>query len=443
MMKQLVQGACGGLRWRETLDLAEHIAKRAAEEGFPSTKRQRRALGVRVAQKAQRKMHAVQVSSPLPASGDAVSLVKTSDAALALRPRQKRLVTYDVLDCTFGSGYHSGAVLENGKPYTRVVALDCDPEAVTSAEELVAEFGSSRFRFLLGRMSEAKALFGEQSFDAVMVDPGASLTQLENPERGFLLADDSEHSFDMRYGPQVGVSALEYINTVPQHVLASSLASYGVLTGEQSMKMARTIRQKRPFHGSRRLLEAVEEAGYDLPDEGWWSQDSRKNSSLSWKLLTSLRCVVNNERFELEEALRSAFFLLRKNGRLVVFSRLAWEEELVRTTIDSHPHGLLCYTEDITVDDVQQHGHTRHTKMWVATRINESAFVLKNTVGLTDEAVRESSIRWMSDLYSGQTHGFPAENTTFENPDARERRTMRRNAQPPDFDWDDDPRHQR
>ncbi|KPA83875.1 putative mitochondrial S-adenosyl-methyltransferase mraW-like protein [Leptomonas pyrrhocoris] len=366
--------------------------------------------------------------------------VPSSLGELVAVTKQKRLISYDVLDCTFGTGFHSGVVLENGKPYTRVVAMDCDLDAATGAREVAEEFGSHRFRFYARPMSEAKALFGERSFDAVVIDPGPSLTQLENPERGFLLDDESDHCLDMRYGPSHGLSALEYLNTVPQNSLSRSLASYELLTPEQSTKLARAIRKGRPFGASRRVLEVVEEAGNDLPEEGWMAQDSRRKAPMSWKFLTSLRCIVNHERYELSEALQNALLLLRSDGRLVVFSRLPWEEKVIASTIEQHPHALLSYSERVSIEDVQEHGHSRHTKMWVATRTKQSSYILKNSRSLTEEAVRESAVRWMGGLYAGQTYGFPANNFTFENRDRKDWAAVRNNSKPLPFDWDDDPK---
>ncbi|RNC45113.1 putative S-adenosyl-methyltransferase mraW-like protein, partial [Trypanosoma cruzi] len=438
MMKQLFQGVCGGLRWLELKELAEHLATRAIEDGYPSTSSVRQALQAKRAPRSRRRQvreemrRNVAASLPLTSSQNALTVTGGLSTCLA---KPKRLVLYDVLDCTLGGGYHAGAVLENGGPYTRVVALDCDHDVMQTAMELVDEFGADRFKFFCRQMSEAKSLFGERSFDAVMIDPGPSETQLENPERGFLLDDENSHHLDMRYGPQLGIGALAYLNTVPQHALSGALSAYGLLTPEQSMKMAREVRCRRPFTSSRDVIGCVEAAGDMLPEEVWSTQSSRRKTPMSWKFFTSLRCILNNEMYELREALENALLLLRDDGRLVVFSRLMWEERLIQSTVESHPHALLCYTEDVPMEEVCEHGFTRHTKMWVASRVAKSSYALKNTVSLTEEKVRESSLRWLSGMYAGQTYGFPANNFTFENLEPKERRTRRRNGKPPPPDY--------
>ncbi|ORC89159.1 putative S-adenosyl-methyltransferase mraW-like protein [Trypanosoma theileri] len=440
MMKQLFQGVCGGLRWLDTKSLAEHLASRAIEEGYPSTRTMRQALKVKKAPLQKRRLiqrEMIKESTktpalPLTASNDALTV--TGGLSVHVH-KQKRLISYDVLDCTLGGGNHTGAILENGGPYTRVVALDCDRDAMHVARELASEFGGDRFRFFCSKMSEARSMFGERCFDAVMIDAGPSNTQLENPERGFLLDDEGAHHLDMRYGLQMGVAALAYLNTVPQHTLSSALSAYGILTPEQSMKMAREIRRRRPFTSSREVLASVETAGDMLPEDGWWTQSSRRKAPMSWKFLTSLRCIVNNEMYELRQTLENVLPMLRDDGRLVVFSRLAWEEELIRKIINDHPHALLCYLEDISFDEVGDYGFTRHTKMWVATRTAKSSYILKNSTTLTEEKVKESSLRWLSGMYAGQTYGFPANNFTFENMESKERHIRKRNNKPPPLDF--------
>lgn len=432
MMKQLFQGVCGGLRWLEVKEMAGYIAERAAQEGYRFRKRKKTFLR-RENSTPKFMKDVVKISS----SAKALDHFRCVSPVKKERESTKRLVTYDVLDCTLGGGYHTGAVLENGSPYTRVVALDCDPEAGEIGKNLCDEFGTNRIRFFTAKMSESLSMFGEKSFDAVIIDPGPSLLQLENPARGFLLNDESDHSLDMRYGPQFGTPALSYLNSVPQRSLSLSLQEYGLLTPEQAEKFARLIRTHRPFNGAMDLFSSIEGVGGDEILDSWINQASIRKRSMPWEFITSLRCIVNDEKGELTAALHHALLLLRKNGRLVVFSYLPWEEELIKRTIHEHPYCVLCYSEEIDLENTNQFGHSRHIKMWVGSRVERSSFLLKNSSeSFTDDAIGKSQLNWMTGLYAGQTHGFPANNFTFENLEPKERATLRKNALPPPIDDD-------
>lgn len=431
MMKPLVQAVCGGLRWIEVKELAEYMAKRAINSGIylPRCNEQNNKK-----RRSSRKKHGKTWSE------NAIQLDKACiPSFIGKYHKRERLVTYDVLDCTLGGGYHSGAILQNGKPYTRIVSIDCDPEASTVARDLSHQFGSHRIRFYQSKMSEIKSMFGEKSFDAVMIDPGPSVQQLEDPIRGFLLTDENDHSFDMRYAQKFGISALSYLNSVPQKALVLALMEYKLLTPEQASKFGRIIRKCRPFKGSLDLLERIDSLEPDVVSDTWSLQSSHRKALMSWEFLTSIRCIINNEKIELLEAIQQAFLLLRENGRLVIFSRLPWEEDIIRRSIDEHPNGIFTYSEVVESSEILKYGHSRHTKMWVAHRTKNSAFVTKNRVkSFEDEEIKQSHMRWMTELYASQTHGFPANNFTFENFEPGEKNTLRRNMQPPPFDFDDE-----
>eukprot|EP00796_Vickermania_ingenoplastis_P009806 gene9806-6882_t len=434
MMKQLFQGVCGGLRWLDTKQLAEYLTKKAMEDGYNPSRPPLRAGKVRRSRKGEKKTTAIV--SP---STDLDLFRGITSATPNLSRKKQRLVSYDVLDCTLGGGYHAGAILENGSPFTRVVALDCDPDTAETARDLAHEFGGSRLRFFCSKMSSILSMFGERSFDAVMIDPGPSVQQLEDPVRGFLLQDDNDHSLDMRYGPQFGMPALSYLNSTSQRALGLDLAKYKLLTPEQCLKFGRIIRKARPFTGSLDFLSRIDGLDSDEPLDSWTLKGTFRKAPMPWEFITSLRSVINDEYTELKETLQQALLVVRDAGRVVVFSRYPWEAELIELTINEHPHAVIAYSETIDSDNVKKYGHTRHTKMWVAQRVKGSAFLLKNAVQPIEEGkIQESQLRWMTGLYGSQTHGFPAHNLTFENLDAREQNILKRNSEAPPFDYDDD-----
>ena len=86
------------------------------------------------------------------------------------------------LDCTFGGGGHTRALLE-AAPGVQVLALDRDPAAAVRAEPLRLEF-EGRFVLLdrdFGRLAEVPGA----GFDGILFDLGVSSFQLDDAARGF------------------------------------------------------------------------------------------------------------------------------------------------------------------------------------------------------------------------------------------------------------------
>src|SRR5580698_3343666 len=121
----------------------------------------------------------------------------TDFAAASMTPGHKPVLLGEVLgflspraggrylDCTFGGGGHSRALLESGG---QVVALERDPEAGARAEALAGEF-PGKFT-LLDRDFGRLASLEDSDFDGVLFDFGLSSFQLDDPERGFSFRTD-------------------------------------------------------------------------------------------------------------------------------------------------------------------------------------------------------------------------------------------------------------
>ena len=129
-------------------------------------------------------------------------LLQEAVDALALRPDG----TY--VDCTFGRGGHSRAILARLGADGRLVALDRDPQAVAAA----AAIADPRFSIVhgaFGRVAELLAALGITRVNGILLDLGISSPQLDEARRGFSFRHDAP--LDMRMDTTKGTTAGEWL----------------------------------------------------------------------------------------------------------------------------------------------------------------------------------------------------------------------------------------
>ena len=132
------------------------------------------------------------------------------------------------IDCTFGRGGHSKGLLQQLGPNGKLLALDRDLDAISSdiAQELSKD---PRFELehccfsQLQNVVEKRAWLGK--VDGILMDFGVSSPQLDNAERGFSFMQDGP--LDMRMDCSSGLSAAEWLASVPEQDLVRVLYDYG------------------------------------------------------------------------------------------------------------------------------------------------------------------------------------------------------------------------
>jgi len=222
------------------------------------------------------------------------------------------------VDATFGRGGHSRAILEALGGDGRLLALDCDPEAVREARLLERQeprfsIEHSNFR-RLEQILEEKGWRGHVS--GMLFDLGVSLPQLTDPLRGFSL--HSGGPLDMRMTPDTGFSASDWLNGASADEIARVLRHYG--EEPQARKIAQAICRRRPISRCSELAGLV--AGV--------KRAGKPGQHPATRTFMALRIVVNEELAALEEALPQAVRCLRAGGRLCVISFHSLEDRIVK-----------------------------------------------------------------------------------------------------------------
>lgn len=223
----------------------------------------------------------------------------------------------EYLDCTFGGGGHTRAILESAN--CRLTAIDRDPAAIFRAEEVKKEF-PDRFKFVSANFSEICNLQTDGGYAGIFFDFGVSSFQLDQSERGFSFMRDG--ALDMRMNPSAGYTALELIESLSEYELGKILREYG--EEPRFMKIARAVKAAADAHAistTRELAEVVAKAAPASP---------REKIHPATRTFQALRIAVNDELGEIERALPAAFELLAKGGVLAAISFHSLEDRIVK-----------------------------------------------------------------------------------------------------------------
>ncbi len=225
------------------------------------------------------------------------------------------------MDATFGRGGHSQAILQSLGDKGRLVAIDCDAQAVAYAHQ---HFGNdNRFDIMQCNYSELINVARERELvgvvDGVLFDLGVSSPQLDVAERGFSF--DRDGPLDMRMNQDTGVPVSEWLATVSEEELATVFKEYG--EERYARRIARRVVEElasRPVTTTLDLAQIIKEA-----HPRW-----EKHRHPATRCFQALRIFINRELDHLRTALEVCVNVLRPGGRIVVISFHSLEDRIVK-----------------------------------------------------------------------------------------------------------------
>lgn len=223
------------------------------------------------------------------------------------------------VDCTFGSGGYSEAILN--KADATVYAFDLDPEVIRFVSKVKERLGrkGDRLQFIEGNFADIKTKLGGLLVDGIIADLGVSSMQIDKPERGFSFQKDGP--LDMRMS-QSGLSAYEVVNNYSEEELSEIIYRYGDET--RSRHIARAIvkiRAVAPITTTLQLAEIV---------RGVFGKQKKKKIDFATKTFQAIRIFVNGEIDNLKKLLAASEQALKEGGRLVVISFHGLEDGVVK-----------------------------------------------------------------------------------------------------------------
>ena len=228
------------------------------------------------------------------------------------------------LDCTFGRGGHSQAILQNLSQHGRLIVLDQDPAAIETAKQLFADdkrvqIAHESFANLL-RMGESQRL--QQSVDGILFDLGVSSPQLDQAERGFSFSNNGP--LDMRMNTTTGESAAQWLANVSRDELIIVLREYG--EEKHAKKIATKIVEQRANNAIATTKQLADIVSSCYPTNYVGIHPATRT-------FQAVRIHINQELSALKQGLQGAFELLASQGRLVVISFHSLEDRIVKRFI--------------------------------------------------------------------------------------------------------------
>lgn len=221
------------------------------------------------------------------------------------------------LDCTFGGGGHSQALLQL-HPENRVLGLDTDPEAALRGLALQAMYGQ---RFEIRNLNfRHLGHLGEGDFDGIVFDLGTSSFQLDQAERGFSFSKAARP--DMRLNPQEGISASEFLEKAREEDLVEAIRDFG-----EEKHWKRVVHAILAARGKGILQDTLELAKLIQTS---LRQPRHLRIHPATKTFQGIRIAVNQELDAIQEGLPAAFEKLNIGGVLAVISFHSLEDRIVK-----------------------------------------------------------------------------------------------------------------
>ena len=218
------------------------------------------------------------------------------------------------VDCTFGGGGHSKAILEKLGNNGKLIAFDQDEDArrnIPKDPRII--FVPHNFRHLQRFLK----LHNISVVDGILADLGVSSHQFDEAERGFSTRHDAP--LDMRMDQRQSLTAADVIGNYSEQQLHKIFEQYGEVTNSKTL--ARTIVELRSTQ-SLKSINAFKQALHGVVK-------GNPNRYFA-QVFQALRIEVNDELGALKEMLQQIPPLLKPGCRAAIITFHSLEDRLVK-----------------------------------------------------------------------------------------------------------------
>ena len=265
--------------------------------------------------KPDNKKDPVQPSTDQPVNYHIPVLLKETIAALNIQE------TGIYVDCTFGGGGHSKAILQQLGPEGRLIAFDQDDDARQNLAALTdGKTADERILFIpqnFRHLQRFLRLNGITAVDGIMADLGVSSHQFDEAERGFSIRQNA--AMDMRMDQRQTLTAFDLVNTYTEQRLHKLFEKYGEVTNAKTLaRKIVEVRQTTSLQTIDGFKNAIRETVKGNPNK-YFAQ-----------VFQALRIEVNDELGALKELLQQVPSLLKPGGRVAIITFHSLEDRLVK-----------------------------------------------------------------------------------------------------------------
>jgi 16S rRNA (cytosine1402-N4)-methyltransferase len=223
------------------------------------------------------------------------------------------------VDCTFGGGGHSTAILKALGPAGKLIAFDQDADAAQNLpEDNRVIFVPQNFRYLQRFLK----LHKYPKVDGILADLGVSSHQFDEPQRGFSIRFDAP--LDMRMDQRRDLTAADILEQSDEKRLHKMFEQYGEVSNSKTLAKAIVALQGT---GRLKTIGAFKEAIAPLV-----KGNPHKYFA---QVFQALRIEVNEELPALHEWLEQLPECLKTGGRVAVITFHSLEDRAVKNFFKS------------------------------------------------------------------------------------------------------------
>ena len=239
------------------------------------------------------------------------------------------------LDCTVGYGGHATEILKKLNKNGKLIGIDLDPYALEYTQKRLSKAQASyslhhkNFREYPNLLQK----LGIKKLTGILFDLGSSSSQINTGHRGFSF--QSNASLDMRFDPEEGISARQYLNASDADEIGKTIYKYG--EERNYRKIAHSIceaAKRGKMNTTFELKQAVESI----------VNPRFLNKSLA-RVFQAVRIKINDELEAIQQALTESSKWLKSGGRIAVISFHSLEDRIVKRFFRYSALSCICPSE--------------------------------------------------------------------------------------------------